>query len=144
MHAPAGVSLSVGSLQAAVRRIRAEVVGPHAAIASRVAALQRTHAAMALLRATVQHLKLAAKLRALMASQPLDLAKAAKLVAEIRAVGAETDLSGERAVAPLPRVLRVAPCNKRSVMCDERRVKGGGERSLLVKLRPITTNSCYA
>jgi hypothetical protein len=79
------VVLSVGSLQASVRRMRAEVVGPYQAVRGHAAQLANIHAAVELLRRLIHRLKLTAKLRQALAAEPvaLDLAKAAKLLADI-------------------------------------------------------------
>lgn len=71
------------------------MVGPYEHIRSRVHQLQNLHATRVLLRHVVHRIKLTQKLRAQMAAQPPDLAKAAKFVSEIGAVDREADLSGE-------------------------------------------------
>lgn len=95
------VVLSVESLQSAVRRIRAEVAGPYDAIKHRTQQLRNIHATVDLLRHVIHRLRLAQKLRAQMEAPAAqqDLAKAAKLVTDIRAVDAEVDLSAVKAVA---------------------------------------------
>ncbi|KXZ51911.1 hypothetical protein GPECTOR_11g39 [Gonium pectorale] len=95
------VVLSVDSLQSAVRRIRAEVVGPYAQIKHKTQQLRNIHATVDILRHVIHRLKLAQKLRAQMAvpAAQLDLAKAAKLITDIRHVDAEVDLTGIEAVA---------------------------------------------
>lgn len=92
---------SVQSLQQAVRRIRAEVVGPYEQIKSRSTQLRNLHATIELLRHVIHHLKLTHKLRQQMAAPAgsLDLAKAAKLLSDIRSVESEVDLSGVQVVA---------------------------------------------
>lgn len=92
---------SVESLQQAVRRIRAEVVGPYEQIKSRSTQLRNLHATIELLRHVIHHLKLTHKLRQQMAAPAgsLDLAKAAKLLSDIRSVESEVDLSGVQVVA---------------------------------------------
>jgi hypothetical protein len=93
--------LSVESLQSAVRRIRAEVVGPYEQIKHKTQQLRNIHATVDILRHVIHRLKLAQKLRAQLAvpAAQLDLAKAAKLITDIKAVDAEADLSGIDAVA---------------------------------------------
>ncbi|EFJ53077.1 component of oligomeric golgi complex 5 [Volvox carteri f. nagariensis] len=93
--------LSVESLQSAVRRIRAEVVGPYEQIKHKTQQLRNIHATVDILRHVIHRLKLAQKLRAQLAvpAAQVDLAKAAKLITDIRAVDAEVDLSGIDAVA---------------------------------------------
>lgn len=95
------VVASVESLQQAVRRIRAEVVGPYEQIKSRSTQLRNLHATIELLRHVIHHLKLTHKLRQQMAAPAgsLDLAKAAKLLSDIRSVESEVDLSGVQVVA---------------------------------------------
>ncbi|GLI63871.1 hypothetical protein VaNZ11_006987 [Volvox africanus] len=95
------VVLSVESLQSAVRRIRAEVAGPYEQIKHKTQQLRNIHATVDILRHVIHRLKLAQKLRAQLAvpAAQLDLAKAAKLITDIRAVDAEADLSGIDAVA---------------------------------------------
>lgn len=95
------VVLSVESLQSAVRRIRAEVVGPYEQIKHKTQQLRNIHATVDILRHVIHRLKLAQKLRAQLAvpAAQVDLAKAAKLITDIRHVDAEADLSGITAVA---------------------------------------------
>ncbi|GIL71669.1 hypothetical protein Vretimale_885 [Volvox reticuliferus] len=95
------VVLSVESLQSAVRRIRAEVAGPYEQIKHKTQQLCNIHATVDILRHVIHRLKLAQKLRAQLnvPAAQLDLAKAAKLITDIRAVDAEVDLSGIDAVA---------------------------------------------
>lgn len=81
----AEVGASLGSLQAAVRRVRAEVEGPYAAVRAKARQLAALHAAGELLRALLARLKATAKLRAALDAPPAawDLAKAAKLLADV-------------------------------------------------------------
>jgi hypothetical protein len=81
------VVLSVGSLQAAVRRVRAEVEGPYVAVLLQTRQLRSLHATIELLRALLLRLKLTSKLRQQLDAPPgqLDLAKAAKLLADVAA-----------------------------------------------------------
>lgn len=58
-----GINLSVDSLQAAMRRVRAEVMGPYTAITSQTAQLINLQAAGDLLRHVLHHLKLVARLK---------------------------------------------------------------------------------
>jgi hypothetical protein len=83
------VVLSVDALQSAVRRIRAEVVGPYDLIKQRTQQLRNVHTTVEMLRHVIHRLKLAQKLRSQLAVPPaqLDLAKAAKLITDIRQVG---------------------------------------------------------
>ena len=62
-HTLQGVNLSVDSLQAAMRRVRAEVMGPYAAITAQTAQLTNLQATGDLLRHVLHHLKLVARLK---------------------------------------------------------------------------------
>jgi len=90
------VGLSVGSLQAAVRRVRAEVQGPYSAVLLKTRQLRALHATIELLRALLLRLKLTAKLRQQLDAPPeqLDLAKAAKLLADIVTAAGNEQLGG--------------------------------------------------
>lgn len=90
------VVLSVDSLQSAVRRIRAEIAAPYEHIKARAAQLSNLHATVETLRHLIHRMKLVQKLRAQIQgpANALDLAKAAKLITDIRAVDAEVDLTG--------------------------------------------------
>lgn len=90
------VALSVGSLQAAVRRVRAEVEGPYAAVLLKTRQLRALHATIELLRALLLRLKLTAKLRQQLDAPPsqVDLAKAAKLLADVGAAATNEQLAG--------------------------------------------------
>ncbi len=129
------VVLSVESLQSAVRRIRAEVVGPYEQIKHRTQQLRNIHATMDILRHVIHRLKLAQKLRAQLAvpAAQVDLAKAAKLVTDIRAVDAEVDLSGIQAVAVDAEFLESArksiqeQAEVGSCVCPRKRTGGGGQ-----------------
>jgi len=81
--------------QAALGRVRAEMAEPYKAIASRTRQLAALSSTVDLLRRVLRALKLVAKLREHMGSSiNADLAKAAKLLADIRLLQAEGDLSG--------------------------------------------------
>lgn len=95
----AGTSLAVGSLQAALRRVRAEIVEPYQQVEVATRQVAAIHGTAEVLRAALQRLKLAAKLRTSLqernfSESPLDLAKAARLVADAEAAEREADLSG--------------------------------------------------
>jgi hypothetical protein len=94
------VILSVDTLQAAVKRINAEIVTPYDQIKAKTQQLRNLHATVDLLRHVTHRLKLTQKLKAQMAAQPaqLDLAKAAKLLTDTLAVGREADFTGLEAV----------------------------------------------
>mmetsp|Transcript_14383 Transcript_14383/g.31097 ORF Transcript_14383/g.31097 Transcript_14383/m.31097 type:complete len:825 (+) Transcript_14383:68-2542(+) len=95
------LGLSVESLQSAVRRIRAEIVTPYELVKTKTRQLRNLHGTVDLLRHLIHRLKLAQKLRQQLAAPPgsIDLAKAAKLITDIRAVDQEVDLTGIDAVA---------------------------------------------
>lgn len=99
----AGTSLAVGSLQAALRRVRADIMEPYQQVEASTRQVAALHSTVELLRAALQRLKLAAKLRTSLqepnlATSPLDLAKAARLVADAEAIEREADLSGLDAI----------------------------------------------
>ena len=58
-----GINLAVESLAAALRRVRSEVGGPHAALRMQTAQLANLHCTLDLLRHLIHRLKLVAKLR---------------------------------------------------------------------------------
>jgi hypothetical protein len=95
------VVLSVDSLQSAVRRIRGEIAGPYAVVQSKTRQLHNLHATVDSLRLIILRIKLMQKLKQQLSAPAasLDLAKAAKLITDIRAVDAEGDLTGITAVA---------------------------------------------
>ncbi len=95
------VVLSVESLQSSVRRIRAEVVGPYEQIKHKTQQLRNIQSTVYILRHVIHRVKLAQKLRDQLAvpAAQLDLAKAATLITDIKAVDSEADLSGIDAVA---------------------------------------------
>ncbi|GBF91082.1 hypothetical protein Rsub_03938 [Raphidocelis subcapitata] len=97
----AEVALSVGSLQAAVRRVRAEVEGPYDAVRLKTRQLRALHASIELLRALLARLKLVSKLRQQLEAPPeqLDLAKAARLLADVAAASGGGVLAGVDAAA---------------------------------------------
>lgn len=105
------LALSVAALQAAARRVRAEIEGPHAAVRLKTRQLRALHATIEVLRALLLRLKLTAKLRqqlqppqtpqhagaaaaaaAAAAPPPVaDPAKAARLLADIAAASTGAD-----------------------------------------------------
>lgn len=95
-HALQDVFMSVDSLKAAVRRVRAEIAVPYEQISSRTVQLRNLHAAINLIRSLTYRVKLVQKLKTQMDSQPstIDLAKAAKLVTDIHSVDQEADFTG--------------------------------------------------
>ncbi|GAX78041.1 hypothetical protein CEUSTIGMA_g5483.t1 [Chlamydomonas eustigma] len=90
------VSLSVGSLQSALQRIRGEIVGPYETVKTKTRQLRNLQGTIDTLRQLIHRMKLVQKLKAQLAAPApsFDLAKAAKLITDIRAVDAESDLSG--------------------------------------------------
>ncbi|CAL8469379.1 g8920 [Coccomyxa elongata] len=94
-----GINLSVDSLQAAMRRVRAEVMQPYTSIRMQTSQLHNLHTTADTLRHVLHRLKLLSRLKAQMASSQdkagsQEPAKAAKLLSDITAVGQEIDLSG--------------------------------------------------
>lgn len=105
-----GIAGSVEALQGAMQRVRGEVSDMCTRMRSQNRQAANLHAAADLVRALLHRLKLANKLKALLTSEgqtagaagvSLDLAKAAKLLAEIAAADkdAEVDLSGLQLIA---------------------------------------------
>jgi hypothetical protein len=90
------VAVSVGTLQSAVRRVRAEVEGPYMSVLLKTRQLRALHATIELLRALLLRLKLTAKLRVQLDAPPggVDLAKAAKLLADVTGVPGGDGLGG--------------------------------------------------
>eukprot|EP00798_Chlamydomonas_sp_ICE-L_P027164 gene27164-2403_t len=95
------VVLSVDSLQSAIGRIRSEIVGPYDLVRVKTRQLRNLHATVDTLRHLIHRLKLVQKLKSQLAapSASVDLAKAAKLLTDVRAVDHEVDLSGIKAAA---------------------------------------------
>eukprot|EP00882_Tetradesmus_deserticola_P007650 GHRQ01008055.1.p1 GENE.GHRQ01008055.1~~GHRQ01008055.1.p1 ORF type:complete len:346 (+),score=149.68 GHRQ01008055.1:185-1222(+) len=95
-HSLQDVVLSVSSLQASVKRIRAEIEGPYQQARVKTHQLSNMHAAAELLRHLTQRLQLVQKLRQQLATEPalLDLAKAAKLLTDVNSISKEADLAG--------------------------------------------------
>lgn len=95
-HSLQDVILSVSSLQASVKRIRAEVEGPYKQVKLKTRQLHNMHDTIQLLRHLIHRLKLVQKLKQQLSASPalLDLAKVAKLLTDINAISSEADLSG--------------------------------------------------
>lgn len=95
-HSLQDVVLSVSSLQASVKRIRAEIEGPYVQVKLKTRQLQNIQTTIEALRHLAQRIKLTQKLRQQLAAAPalLDLAKAAKLLTDIAAISKEADLTG--------------------------------------------------
>jgi uncharacterized protein involved in exopolysaccharide biosynthesis len=121
-HAVQDVMLSMGSLQASVKRVRAEIEGPYKQIQTKTQQLRNLHDTVELLRQLIHRLKLVAKLRQQMAvpAASLDLAKAAKLLADISAISRERDLSGLAAAAADDEFLR----STAAAVHDQAQVRG--------------------
>lgn len=109
-HSLQDVVLSVGSLQASVKRIRAEIEGPYAQVRLKTKQLRNIHTTVEVLRHLTHRLKLTQKLRQQLAAAPalLDLAKAAKLLTDIHAVSQESDMTGIEAAEADEEFLRSA------------------------------------
>lgn len=95
-HSLQDVVLSVSSLQASVKRIRAEIDGPYTQARLKTRQLKNIHTTIEVLRHLTHRLKLTHKLKQQLAAAPalLDLAKAAKLLTDILAISREADMTG--------------------------------------------------
>ena len=95
------ISLSVRSLQSVAARVRAEVIEPYQQIVTRTQQLTNVQKTVDLLRHTIHRVKLVQRLRAEMKSGSTDImeiAKAARLLSDIRTADSEADLSGLTAI----------------------------------------------
>ena len=95
------ISLSVRSLQSVAARVRAEIMEPYQHISTRTQQLSNVQKTVDLLRHSIHRVKLVQRLRTEMASgstEIMEIAKAARLLSEIRAADAAADLSGLTAV----------------------------------------------
>lgn len=91
------ISLSVRSLQSVAARVRAEVMEPYQQIVTRTQQLSNVQRTVDLLRHTIHRVKLVQRLRAEVSSgseEIMEVAKAARLLSDIRAADSEADLSG--------------------------------------------------
>lgn len=91
------ISLAVDTVQSALQRAKALVMEPCGQLELKTQQLRNLHNTMELLRHVIQRLKLTAKLRQqadATSGSYQDLAKAAKLLADIETIGSEADLAG--------------------------------------------------
>ena len=86
------------TLSAAVQRIRGEIVGPYETVQMRTRQLSNLHGTIETLRAVILRIKLVQKLRQQLSPSispaSLDLAKAAKLLTDIRSLDLEAESEG--------------------------------------------------
>ena len=91
------ISLAVDTVQSALQRAKALVMEPYGQLQLKTQQLRNLHNTVELLRHVIQRLKLIAKLRQQVDAKSgnyQDLAKAAKLLADIQAISSEADLAG--------------------------------------------------
>lgn len=97
-----GINLAVDTVQAALQRAQALVMKPYAQVQQNTLQLRNVHSTVELLRHVIQRLKLVTKLKAQLNSKSeggyQDLAKVAKLLADIEVINGEADLTGIDAV----------------------------------------------
>ena len=90
------ISLAVDTVQSALQRAKALVMEPYGQLQLKTQQLRNLHNTVELLRHVIQRLKLISKLRQQFDTKSenyQDLAKAAKLLADIQAIGSEADLA---------------------------------------------------
>lgn len=90
------ISLSVHSLQSIASRVKGEIAQPHAIISAKSNQLRNIQGAVDILRQLNYRMKLTERLRSQVSNGVgiLEIAKSAKLLAEIARLDAETDLTG--------------------------------------------------
>ena len=96
-----GISLAVDTMQSALQRAKALIMDPYEQLQLKTQQLRNLHHTVELLRHLIQRLKLVAKLKQQVDVKSVgysDLAKAAKLLADIEAISSESDLAGIDAV----------------------------------------------
>ena len=96
-----GVSLAVDTMQSALQRAKALIMEPYEQLQLKTQQLRNLHGTVELLRHLIQRLKLVAKLKQLIDVKSggfTDLAKAAKLLADIETISIEGNLAGIDAV----------------------------------------------
>jgi len=92
-----GISLAVETVQSALQRAKALIMEPYAQLQLKTQQLRNLHSTVEILRHVIQRLKLVAKLKQQIDTKSggyQDLAKAAKLLADIDTIGSEADLAG--------------------------------------------------
>ena len=96
-----GVSLAVDTMQSALQRAKALITEPYEQLQLKTQQLRNLHGTVELLRHLIQRLKLVAKLKQqadVKSGGYTDLAKAAKLLADIKTTSVEGNLAGIDAV----------------------------------------------
>ena len=96
-----GINLAVDTVQAALQRAKTLVMEPYGQVQVKTAQLRNVHSTVELLRHVIQRLKLVTKLKAQISGKSdsyQDLAKVAKLLADIEVISSEADLIGIDAV----------------------------------------------
>lgn len=92
-----GISLAVETVQSALQRAKALVMEPYSQLQLKTRQLRNLHSSVEMLRHVIQRLKLVAKLKQQIDSKSggyQDLAKAAKLLADIDTISSEADIAG--------------------------------------------------
>lgn len=96
-----GINLAVNTVQAALQRASALVMEPYRQVQVNTTQLRNVHNTLELLRHVIQRLKLIAKLKAQLSNNTegyQDLAKVAKLLADIETINNEAVMTGINAV----------------------------------------------
>jgi len=91
------ISLAVETVQSALQRAKALIMEPYGQLQLKTQQLRNLHSTVEILRHVIQRLKLVAKLKQQIDTKSggyQDLAKAAKLLADIDNIGSEADLAG--------------------------------------------------
>ncbi len=91
------ISLAVDTVQSALQRAKALIMEPYGQLQLKTQQLRNLHGTVEMLRHVIQRLKLTAKLKQQIDTKSggyQDLAKAAKLLADIDTIGTEADLVG--------------------------------------------------
>lgn len=124
------VKQSLGGLSASAQRMRRDVVDPFQSAQQQATQLRNLHQAMEVLRAVNHRTKQAGKLRQIMGSgerstiEPMDLAKAAKLLLEIESMSPEEAVRGitvvDKCAPPLEPLLHA---RLQQTLCSQRRVR---------------------
>ncbi|DBA73074.1 TPA: hypothetical protein ACH3X2_010013 [Trebouxia sp. C0005] len=92
-----GISLTVETVQSALQRAKALIMEPYGQLQLKTQQLRNLHSTVEILRHVIQRLKLVTKLKQQIDAKSggyQDLAKAAKLLADIDIIGSEADLAG--------------------------------------------------
>ena len=92
-----GITLAVDTMQSALQRAKALIMEPYEQLQLKTRQLRNLHGTVELLRQLIQRLKLVAKLRQQIDAKSggyTDLAKAAKLLADIETISIEGNLAG--------------------------------------------------